>query len=76
MKIVDKYIFYSILYSILNSFQYGFFVYLNSIFSGRRLCKYNKDDFYLCFGLFTSCFRISSLEIIKEKLFNGQFLLT
>ena len=36
---------------------------------GRRLYQYNEDDFLFKFLLLTSFFRITRLQVIKEKHF-------
>ena len=46
------------------------------IYSGRQLYQHNEDDFLLKFLLLVSFFQITSLQVIKEKLFNRQFLFT
>ena len=35
----------------------------------RRLYQYNEDDFLFKFLLLTTFFRITRLQVIKEKLF-------
>jgi len=39
------------------------------IYRGRQLYQYSEDDFLFYFLLLTRFFRITSLQVIKEKLF-------
>ena len=40
------------------------------LYGGGQYYQYNEDDFLLKFLLLTSFFRITNLQVIKEKLLN------